>query len=80
MVWRPVKSYCFLTKQILWIFALTTCVNLKTGHGNEINEEVQTTTVFGLHADYNLNWETNIKYVILNVSSAYHAGEDSHHS
>ena len=31
-----------------------------------------------LHADCNLNWETNIKYVILNVSSAYYAREDSH--
>ena len=38
------------------------------------------TTVFGLHADCNLKWETNIKYVILNVSSAYYAGEDAHHS
>jgi len=36
------------------------------------------TTVFGLHADCNLNWATNIKYVILNVSSAYYAREDSH--
>jgi hypothetical protein len=43
-VWRPMKSYYILTKQILWIFALKTCVNLNTRHGNKINDEVQTTT------------------------------------
>ena len=60
--------------------ALTTCVNLNRGHGNDVSEEVWTTTLLGLYADCNLNWETNIKYVILNISSAYYAGEDSHHS
>lgn len=80
MVWRTMNSYYILTKQMLWNSALTTCVNLNRGHGIEVNEEVWMTTVFGLHADCNLNWATNIKYVILNVSSAYYAREDSHQS
>jgi len=80
MVWRTMNSYYILTKQMLWNSAPTTCVNLNRGHGNEVNEEVQTTTVFGLHADCNLNWETNIKSVILNVSSAYYARDNSHQS
>jgi len=74
------NSYYILPKQMLCNSALTTCVNLNRGHGSEVNEEVRTTTVFGLHADCNLNWETNIKYVILNVSSAYYAKEKTHQS
>ena len=71
-------THYILTKQMLWNSALT-CVNLNTGHGNEIIEAVQTTTMFGLHANCNLNRETNIKYVIFNVGSTYYAREDSHH-
>jgi hypothetical protein len=74
------NSYYILIKQMLWNSALTTCVNLNRGHGNDVSEEVRTTTLFGPYADCNLNWETNIQYVILNISSAYYAGEDSHHS
>jgi hypothetical protein len=74
------NSYYIQTKQMLRNSTLTTCVNLNRGNGNEVNEEVRMTTVFGLHYDCNLNWETNIIYVILNVSSTYYAGEDSHHS
>lgn len=75
------NSYYILTKQMLWNSALTTCVNLNRGHGNDVSEGVWgTTTLLGPYADSNLNWETNIKYVILNISSAYYAREDSHHS
>jgi len=46
MFWRPVNLCYSLTKQMLWTSAQTICVNLNRGHGNEVNEEVQMTTVF----------------------------------
>jgi hypothetical protein len=57
------------TNFMKFCFNNNTCINLNAAHDNKTMEEVHTKKFLGLQINNNLNWETNIEYIIPKLSS-----------